>query len=91
MLYIILHYIITCIIPNLIKLLKLDEEEMIWSHFTLDVFNYHVLTKEIINNVQCTLFMYCKTLVLLLRRDTAKVRDRCSGMVRFKDGLRCKQ
>ncbi len=34
--------------------------------------------------------LYCKTLLLLLRCDTGKVRDRFGGMGRFKGGLRCK-
>ncbi len=34
--------------------------------------------------------LYCKTLFLLLRWDTVKVRDRFGGMSRFKGGLRCK-
>ncbi len=34
--------------------------------------------------------LYCKTLLLLLRWDTGKVRDWLSGMGRFKGGLRCK-
>ncbi len=34
--------------------------------------------------------LYCKTLLLLLRWDTGKVRDRFGGMGRFKGGLRCK-
>ncbi len=33
---------------------------------------------------------YCKILLLLLRRDTVKIRDRFGGMGRFKGGLRCK-
>jgi len=33
--------------------------------------------------------LYCKTLLLLLRYDTGKVRDRCGGMGRFKGRLRC--
>ncbi len=32
----------------------------------------------------------CKTLLLLLRWDTGKVRDMFGGMGRFKGGLRCK-
>ncbi len=32
----------------------------------------------------------CKTLLLLLRWDTGKGRDRFGGMGRFKDRLRCK-
>ncbi len=32
----------------------------------------------------------CKTLLLLLRWYTSKIRDRFGGMGRFKDGLRCK-
>ncbi len=32
----------------------------------------------------------CKTLLLLLRWDTGKVRVRFGGMGRFKGGLRCK-
>jgi len=31
--------------------------------------------------------LYCKTLKLLLRCDTGKVRDRCGGMGRYKGGL----
>ncbi len=34
--------------------------------------------------------LYCKTVILLLRWDTGKVRDRFGGMGRFKCGLRCK-
>ncbi len=34
--------------------------------------------------------LYCKTLLLLLRWDMDKVRDRFDGMCRFKGGLRCK-
>ncbi len=33
----------------------------------------------------------CKTLLLLLRWETGKVRDRFGGMGRFKGGLRCKE
>jgi len=32
--------------------------------------------------------LYCKTLSLLLRGDTGKVRDRCGGMGGFKGRLR---
>ncbi len=35
--------------------------------------------------------LYCKTLLLLLRWDTGKVRDRLSGMGRFNSGLKCKE
>ncbi len=35
--------------------------------------------------------LYCKTLLLLSRWDTAKVRDRFDGMGRFKGGLICKE
>ncbi len=31
--------------------------------------------------------LYCKTLLLLLRRDIGQIRDRFSGMVRLKVGL----
>ncbi len=34
--------------------------------------------------------LYCKTLLLLLKGDTGKVRDRFGSMGRFKGGLRCK-
>ncbi len=34
--------------------------------------------------------LYCKTLLLLLRWDTGKIRDMFGGMGRFKGGLRCK-
>jgi len=34
--------------------------------------------------------LYSKTLLLLLRSDTGKVRDRCGGMGRFKGGFKCK-
>ncbi len=34
--------------------------------------------------------LYCKTLLLLLRWDTGKVRHRFGGMGRFKGGLRFK-
>jgi len=32
---------------------------------------------------------YCVPVVLLLRYDTGKVRDRCGGIGRFKGRLRC--
>ncbi len=41
-------------------------------------------------NVLIVFILYCKILLLLLRWDTGKVRDRFGGMVRFKGGLRCK-
>jgi len=41
-------------------------------------------------NVLIVFVLYCKTLLLLLRCDTGKVRDSCGGMCRFKGGLRCK-
>ncbi len=41
-------------------------------------------------NVLTVLILYCKTLLLLLRWDTGKVRGRFGGMGRFKGGLRCK-
>ena len=34
--------------------------------------------------------LYCKTLLLLLRWDRGKVRERVGGMGKFKGGLRCK-
>ncbi len=34
--------------------------------------------------------LYCKTLLLLLRWNTGKVRDRFGGMGGFKGGLGCK-
>ncbi len=34
--------------------------------------------------------LYCKTLLLLLRWDIVKVRDRFGGVGRFKGKLRCK-
>ncbi len=41
-------------------------------------------------NVFILFMLYCKTLLLLLRWDISKVRDRFGGMGRFKGGLRCK-
>ncbi len=35
--------------------------------------------------------LYCKTLILLLRWDTGKVRDKFVAMGRFKGGLRSKE
>ncbi len=35
--------------------------------------------------------LHCKTLLLLLRWDTGKVRHRFGGMGGFKGGLRCKE
>jgi len=34
--------------------------------------------------------LYYKSLLLLLRCNTGKVRDRCGGMGRFKGGFKCK-
>ncbi len=52
--------------------------------------NYYVLTSKNKYNVLIVFILYCKTLLLLLRWDTGKVRDRFGGMGRFKGGLRCK-
>ncbi len=41
-------------------------------------------------NVFIVFILNCKTLLLLLRWDTGKGRDRFGGMGRFKDRLRCK-
>jgi len=41
-------------------------------------------------NVLIVFRLYCKTLLLLLRSDTCKVRVRHGGMGRFKGRLRCK-
>ncbi len=40
------------------------------------------------NNVLIVFTLYCKTILLLLRWDMGKVRDRFGGMSRFKGGLR---
>ncbi len=58
------------------------------SHFILGGLNYYALTSKNKYNVLIVFIMYFKTL-LLLRWDTGKVRDRFSGMGRFKCGLRC--
>ncbi len=39
-------------------------------------------------NVLIMFILHCKTLLLLLRWDTGKVRDRFGGMGRFKGGIR---
>ncbi len=62
----------------------------VWSHFILGGLNYYVLTSKNKYNVLIVFILYCKTLLLLLRWDTGKVRDRFGGMGRFKGGLRCK-
>ncbi len=41
-------------------------------------------------NVLIVFILYCKTLLLLLRWDMDKVKDRLGGKGRFKGGLRCK-
>ncbi len=41
-------------------------------------------------NVLIVFILFCKTLLLLLRWDTCKVRDMFGGMGRFKGGLWCK-
>jgi len=61
-----------------------------WSHFILSGFKYYVLTSRNRYNVLIVLMLYSKTLLLLLRSDTGKVRDRCGGMGRFKGGFKCK-
>jgi len=43
-----------------------------------------------ISTILIVLMLYCKSLLLLLRCDTGKVRDRCGGMGRFKGGFKCK-
>ncbi len=49
--------------------------------------NYYVLTSNKYN-VLIGFILYCKTLLLLLRWATGKVRDRFGGIGRFKVGLR---
>ncbi len=41
------------------------------------------------SNVLIVFILNCKTLLLLLRWDTGKVRDKFGGMGWFKGGLRC--
>ncbi len=60
------------------------------SHFILGGLNYYVLTSKNKYNVHIVVILYCKTLLLLLRWDMDKVRDRFGGMGWFKGGLRCK-
>ncbi len=47
-------------------------------------------TSKNMYNLLIVFILYCKTLLLLLRWDMGKVRDRFGGMGRFKGGLRCK-
>ena len=54
------------------------------SHFILSGVKYYVLTAKNKYNVLIVFMLYCKTLLLLLRCDTGKVRDRCGGLGRFK-------
>ncbi len=61
---------------------------IIGSHLILR--NYYVLTSKNKYNVVIVFILYCNTLLLLLRWDMGKVRDRFGGMGRFKGGLRCK-
>jgi len=56
---------------------------VLWSHFMLRVFKYFVLA-SIISNVFIVFILYCKTVLLPLRWDTGKVRDRFGWM----DGLK---
>ncbi len=53
------------------------------SHFILGDLNYYVLTSKNNYNV---FILYCKTLLLLLRRDTGRLG---TGLGWFKGGLRC--
>ncbi len=55
-----------------------------WSPFILGGLNYYVLASKNKYNVLMVVILYCKTLLLLLRWDTGKVRDRFGGMGRFK-------
>lgn len=52
---------------------------------------YYVLTSKNKYNVFSVFILYCKTLILLLRWDTGKVRDKFVAMGRFKGGLRSKE
>ncbi len=49
--------------------------------------NYYVLTSKISTMNLLGFILYWKTLLLLLRWDMGKVRDRFCGMGRFKVGL----
>ncbi len=57
----------------------------------LGVLIYYVLTSKNKYNVLIVFILYCKTLLLLLRWDTGRVRDRFDGMGRLKSGFRCKE
>ncbi len=61
----------------------------VWSHFILGGLNYHVLRSKHKYNVLIVLILYFKSLLLLLRWDTAKVRGGFGGIGRFKGGLKC--
>ncbi len=72
--------------------LSLNIYQVIQSRFILGGLNYYVLTSTKKKyNVLIVFMLYCKTLLLLLRWDTGKVRDRFGGMGRFKGGFRCKE
>ncbi len=45
-----------------------------WSHFTLGDLNYYVVKSENKCKILIVFILYCKTLLLLLRWDTCKVR-----------------
>ncbi len=49
------------------------------SHCILSGLNYCVLPSNI-NTIYIVFILYCKTLLLLLRRDIGKVRDRFGGI-----------
>ncbi len=50
------------------------------SHFLLSDLNYYVHTSKNKYNVLIVFILYCKTLLLLLRWDMGKVRDRFGGL-----------
>ncbi len=61
------------------------------SHFILRGLDCYVFTSKNKYSVLIVFILYCKTLLLLLRWDTGKVRDSFGGMGRFKGRLRCKR
>jgi len=67
---------------------ELQQCQISGSHFILSGFNYDVLILKDKYNVLIVLMLYCKTLLLLLRWDTGRVRDRCGGMGRFRGGFK---
>ncbi len=69
----------------LIKM-PLPQVHKVEEHFLLGGLNYFVLLSKNKYNLLIIFILFCKTLLLLLRRDAGNIKDRFGGMGRLRVG-----